>query len=315
MLEIPRLGYGAANVGNLYRELDDDQAWAILDAAWESGIRYFDTAPHYGLGLSETRLGSFLGTKPREDFIVSTKAGRSLIEVPNPERLQDIDNGFAVPADMVRRWDPSADGIRRGLDESLERLGLDHVDILFLHDPEKYDLESADREAYPALIALRDEGTVNCVGVGSMSVETIERASSNGGLDLLMVAGRLTIAEQPGLETYLPDALRNGIELVAAGVFSSGLLASNNPADNARYEYGSAPPAVLERVRAIAAVCRDFGVDLSVAAIQFPFRVDAVRSVVVGGSRPEQVIQNASRLETDVPEELWHVLKERELIP
>lgn len=315
MRELPRLGYGAANVGNLYRELDDEQSWAILDAAWESGIRYFDTAPHYGLGLSERRLGSFLATKPRDQFIVSTKAGRSLIGVPNPKRLQDLENGFAVPADTVRRWDPSADGIRRGLEESLQRLGLDRVDILFLHDPEKYDLESANREAYPALMGLRDEGTVSRVGVGSMSVETIQRAAAYEGLDLLMVAGRLTIAEQPGLQNYLPHAVKNGIEVIAAGVFSSGLLSTSNPTEGARYEYGAVPAAVLERVRTIATVCRDFDIELPVAALQYALRVPAVRAVVVGGSRPEQVIENADRMHTAIPDEFWKALTERELIP
>ncbi len=315
MRELPRLGYGAANVGNLYRELDDEQAWAILDAAWQSGIRFFDTAPHYGLGLSERRLGAFLATKPRDQFIVSTKAGRSLIEVTNSAGITDIDNGFAVPADSVRHWDPSSDGIRKGLDESLDRLGLDRVDILFLHDPEKYDLESADREGYPALIALREEGAVDRVGVGSMAVETIVRAASNAGLDLLMVAGRLTIAEQPALGDYLPHVSRNKIELIAAGVFSSGLLASNSPGEGARYEYGKVPTPMLDRVNRIAAVCRDFDVDLPTAALQFPLRIVGVHSIVVGGSRPQQVVENAGHMQEHIPEEFWLALQERELIP
>ena len=156
------LSYGAANVGNLYRPLSDDQAHAVLEAAWNTGIRYFDTAPHYGLGLSERRLGDFLATKPRDEYIVSTKVGRLLRANPEGLRRLDTANDFAVPADLKRVWDFSADGIHRSLDESLTRLGLDSIDILYLHDPEKYDLALGISAAIPALAALRDEG----LGVG-----------------------------------------------------------------------------------------------------------------------------------------------------
>jgi len=162
------LSYGAANVGNLYRALSDEQAHAVLEAAWNAGIRYFDTAPHYGLGLSERRLGDFLATKPRREYKISSKVGRLLRANPEGRGRLDIENDFVVPADLTRAWDFSADGIRRSLDESLARLGLDSIDILYLHDPEKYDLALGISTAIPALAALRDEGLVAGIGVGSM---------------------------------------------------------------------------------------------------------------------------------------------------
>lgn len=315
MADLPRFGYGAANIGNLYRALTDEEAWSILEGAWSAGVRYFDTAPHYGLGLSEQRLGSFLATKPRDEFVLSTKVGRLLQSVPNEGRALDLDHDFAVPSDFERRWDFTADGIRRSLEASLERLGMDRVDILFLHDPEKHSLDAADQEAYPALIALREEGLVSGVGVGSMSIPALERAASNPELDVLMVAGRLTLAEQPALETVLPTAAQHGTSIVAAGVFNSGLLASNRPAAGARYEYGQVPEAVLARVTAIAAICDEFAIDLPTAALQYTLRLPAVASVIVGGSRPEQVAQNAARMSSPVPDELWTRLRAVGLIP
>lgn len=311
--ELPRLGYGAANIGNLYRELTDEQADAVLDAAWRSGVRYYDTAPHYGLGLSERRLGAFLATKPRTEFVISTKVGRLLRPVVNPSGSRDVANDFAVRADFERTWDLTADGIRRSLDESLERMGLDRVDILFLHDPEKHDLDAADREAYPAMIALREERLVSRVGVGSMSMDALTRAASYPGLDTLMIAGRLTLAERG--DSVVPLASANGMDIVAAGVFNSGLLATTTPGDESRYEYGAVPTPVLTRVRAIAAICQEFGVDLPTAALQYPLRLEPVRSVVVGGSRPEQLIENTARMAESIPEELWHRLADSELIP
>lgn len=311
--DIPTLGYGAANVGNLYRALSDEEALAVLEAAWDSGIRYYDTAPHYGLGLSERRLGAFLSTKPRDEYVLSTKVGRLLRPVANPTGALDDANDFAVPAAFERQWDFSADGIRRSLDDSLQRLGLDRVDVLFLHDPEKHDLDAAEREAYPAMIALRDEGLVDAVGVGSMSIEALERASAGPGLDVLMVAGRLTLAEQPALERVVPSAVDNGISVIAAGVFNSGLLATTKP--GGRYEYGSVPAELLARVRQIAALCARFGVDLPTAALQYTLRLPNVASVVVGGSRPQQVDENARRMAEGVPPELWAALAEAGLAP
>ncbi|KQQ52279.1 aldo/keto reductase [Plantibacter sp. Leaf314] len=308
-LLVPRLAYGAANLGNLYRELGDDEAWAILDAAWEHGVRFYDTAPHYGLGLSERRLGAFLRTKPRDEYVLSTKVGRLLVPNPDGAGTLDTDNDFVVPATLRREWDASESGVRRSLDESLERLGIDHVDVLYLHDPERNDPESGIAEGIPALAALRDEGLVGAVGIGSMDVEALLAAVRTGLTDLIMIAGRFTLAEQPAAAEVLPACLDHGVGVVAASVFNSGLLARSVPDPDGRYEYGAVPSEVFDRAVAIAEVCRRFDVELPAAALQFPLRHPAVRTVAVGASRPEQMVQNIERFEVPIPETFWAELQ------
>lgn len=313
-LALPTLGYGAANVGNLFRALSDDEAWAVLEAAWDAGIRYFDTAPHYGLGLSERRLGAFLQTKPRDEFFLSTKAGRLLR--PNPEHQAgglDTDNDFFVPDDLRREWDFTEDGIRASIAESLSRLGLDRIDLLYLHDPERHDLDLAIAEAFPALEAVRDEGVVGAIGVGSMVSEALTRSVREADLDLIMVAGRYTLLEQPAAADVLPACAERGTGVVAASVFNSGLLAQTEPRRDGRYEYGQLPEALWDRLVRIAAVCEDHGVPLPAAAIQFPLQSSVVRSVVVGGSRPAQLAQNAEYAAVEIPADLWRNLAEEGL--
>jgi D-threo-aldose 1-dehydrogenase len=299
-----RLGYGAANVGNLYRAMTDDAARAVLDAAWDSGIRHFDTAPHYGLGLSERRLGAFLASKPRDDYVISTKVGRLLRPSPGTADRLDDANQFAVPASLRREWDFSAGGIRASLEESLERLGLSKVDVLYLHDPDEHDLAGDLATGVPALAALRDEGLVTAVGIGSKSVEALVAAVRTEALDLAMVAGRYTLLEQAGeVVAACRDA---GVGIVAAAIFNSGLLSKPRP--GGRYEYGAVPPDLLARAERIAEICERHGVSLPEAALQFPLREPAVRSVVVGAATPEQVRENARRMEVEIPEALWHEL-------
>ncbi|MEP6480148.1 MAG: aldo/keto reductase [Rhodoglobus sp.] len=314
-LELGPLGFGAANLGNLYREISDEQAWAALDAAWDAGIRYFDTAPHYGLGLSEKRLGAFLQTKPRNEFVISTKVGRLLRPNPDFDGQLDLENSFAVPAALTRVWDASEAGIRASHEESLERLGLDAVDILFLHDPDGYDIDSADATGYPALIDLRDRGVVRGVGIGSMNTAALTRAAKTPGLDLHMFAGRLTLAEQSVMPEATDAAIANAARIVAAGVYNSGILATNSPGADARYEYGGVPAEFLAHVTAIAAICAEHGVDLPTAALQYTLRVKPVASVVFGGARPEQITENARRMHETIPEQLWSALGEAGLIP
>lgn len=318
-LRFPRIGYGAANIGNLYRALSDEVAWEILQTAWDRGIRYFDTAPHYGLGLSERRLGEFLRTKPRDQFILSTKVGRLLR--PNPEGVGTLDmaHDFAVPADLKRVSDLSASGILESVEESLERMGLDRFDVLFLHDPEKADVpEPLDERLDAALTALarmRDHGSVRAVGVGSMSTDALLASAQSGLVDVLMVAGRYTLAEQPALAEVIPACREHGVGIVNASVFNSGLLAREYPEADARYEYGGVPAVLLERVQAIAEVCREYGTSLPAAALQYTLRNDTVKTVVVGSSRPEQLAQNVDRMNESIPEQLWTTLVDRDLIP
>jgi D-threo-aldose 1-dehydrogenase len=301
---VDELGLGAANVGNLYRAISDDDARALLDAAWESGIRHYDTAPHYGLGLSERRLGAFLATKPREDYVISTKVGRLLRPSPETADRLDDENQFAVPAATRRVWDFSADGIRTSLEESLERLGLERVDVVYLHDPDEHDLEADLATGIPAVAALRDEGLVDAVGIGSKSTEAVTAAVRTGALDRAMVAGRYTLLEQADeLVAACRDA---GVGIVAAAVFNSGLLAKPRP--GGRYEYGAVPPEVLARAERMAQVCERHGVTLPEAALQFPLREPVVRSVVVGAASPEQIRENVRRMEVEIPEALWDEL-------
>jgi D-threo-aldose 1-dehydrogenase len=315
-LSVPALGYGAANLGNLFRPLSDDQAWAVLDAAWESGIRFFDTAPHYGLGLSERRLGAFLQTKPREDYVLSTKVGRLLRPNPDHDGGLDTANDFHVPDDLRRVWDFSADGIRASLAESRERLGIERIDLLYLHDPERHDLDLALAEALPALERLRADGEVAAIGIGSMVSDALAAAVRSADLDLIMVAGRYTLLEQPAAAEVLPACREKGTGIVAASVFNSGLLASNEPRRDGRYEYGQLPAALWDRLVRIARVCAEHDVPLPAAALQFPLQSDdVVRSVVVGGSRPEQLRQNAEWASATVPAELWDALAAEGLVP
>ncbi len=308
-----RIGFGTADLGNLRTAMSDDDAWAILEAAWDSGIRYFDTAPHYGLGLSERRLGEFLRTKPRSAFTVSTKVGRLLR--PHPHPTERDTEGFDVPGDLTRVWDFSPDGINRSVHESLERLGLDRVDLLLLHDPERYDLERGLASAVPAMTALRDEGTVSMIGVGSMGTQALLAASRTPGIDALMIAGRFTLADQSVVPEVLNSCVVHAVDIVNASVFNSGLLATNNPESHARFDYEEAPESVVRRVVRIRDICREHGVDLPTAALHFAARGPRTRSVLIAGRRAEQVLQSMERIRSDVPEALWTQLAEEGLIP
>ncbi len=314
-LALPVLGYGAANVGNLHRALSDDEAGAVLEAAWDAGIRAFDTAPHYGLGLSERRLGAFLRTKPRDEFVLSTKAGRLLVPDPDGRDALDLANDFHVPATLRRVWDFSLAGIRLSVEESLTRMGLDRVDLVYLHDPDRHDLERDLASGTEALDALKREGILRAAGLGSMSSDALARAAAEGGLDVLMVAGRLTLLEQPALSEVVPACVRTGTGIVTASIFNSGLLARDDPTGNPRYEYGEAPPEILDRAARIAAICRAHDVPLPAAALQYTPRVSPVRSVVAGSSRPEQIRQNAEWMAMPVPDDLWSDLASDGLIP
>ena len=312
---LPRLGYGAANVGNLFRPLTDEQSWEILTAAWDAGVRYFDTAPHYGLGLSERRLGAFLQTKPRDEFVISTKVGRLVRPNPDDDGGLDLSHDFHVRTDVRREWDFSAEGIRTSVDESRERLGIERIDIAYLHDPERHDLDLAREEALPALVGLRDAGVVSQVGVGSMVSEALASAVTASDLDVIMIAGRYTLLEQPAAREVLPACRARGTGVVAASVFNSGLLATARPTRAGRVEFGARPDALWQRLQAIVAICDAHDVPLPAAAVQFPLREEIVRSVVVGGSRPAHVTQSVEWMDFPIPDALWSDLRDNALIP
>jgi D-threo-aldose 1-dehydrogenase len=311
-LHLTELGFGGAQLGNLFRETTDDEAAGAVDAAWDAGIRYFDTAPHYGLGLSERRIGRALAGRPRDDYILSTKVGRLIVPSPGTAGRQD-DQGFAVPAESARQWDLSRDGIRRSIDDSLGRLGLDDIDIAYLHDPDDQGIEAAEG-AVAALAELRDEGVLGAIGVGmnqsAMPAELIRR----GDLDVVMLAGRFTLLDQEGLDELLPLAEERGVGIVAAGVYNSGLLSRDRPAEDANFDYGPAPAELRERALRLAEVCERHGVHLPEAAIQYPLSHPAVVSVVVGVRTADQVRSSVERFEREIPDALWADLRESGLV-
>lgn len=318
-----RLGFGGAGIGNLYRAMPDGKATATVEAAWEAGIRYFDTAPHYGLGLSERRLGSVLQGKPRQEYVVSTKVGRLLVPKEGvltgntqPEARDEPRDpeGFDVPATSRRVWDFSERGIRRSIEESLERLGLDYVDIVYLHDADVHDLAAGIRDGLPALEKLRSEGLVRAIGVGVNSAEAALECVEAATLDFVMLAGRYTLLEQPGVP-LLERCMEKGAGVVNVGAYNSGLLARQDVPDDSHYNYGPAPRALLERARRLAAICASFGVELPTAALQFGLRHPAVVNVTVGATSPEQIRDNAARMAEVLPEELWIELSRKGLVP
>lgn len=313
-LDFGPLGLGTAPIGNLYREVSDERARAALESAWDGGIRYYDTAPHYGLGLAERRLGEFLRDKRRDEYVVSTKVGRLLDPNPAFAGGTDLANGFDVPDDLVRRFDPTASGVRRSIEDSLRRMGIDRIDIAFLHDPDVYDLERGLREGLPALVALREEGVVSGIGVGVNDARVAARAIAEADVDVVMLAGRYTLLEQGDAVETLAVAAARGVQIVAAAPFNSGLLATPDPAAGASYEYGEAPASVVDRAKELARVCRQFGVELPTAALQFPLRHPAVATVVVGSANPQSVTQNVDRMAVPVPDQLWVALADRGLI-
>jgi D-threo-aldose 1-dehydrogenase len=298
-----RLALGCAQLGNLYRERTDEQARAILEAAWDVGIRHFDTAPHYGLGLSERRLGAFLRDKPRDQFTVSTKVGRLL--VPDPDGAARLDDeGFAVPAAFRRVWDFSAAGVRASLDASLERLGLDRVDTVLVHDPNAH-AQQALTAAVPALTALREQGVIGSVGVGNRDTALLTRFVRETDIDVVMLAGRYTLLDQSALDDLLPACLEHSVTVLNAAVFNSGILAQARPDAYARFEYGAAPPRVIKRAAAIAATCASHHTSLPAAAMAFSAAHPAVAAIVVGADDAQQVRDNGALLAWPPPAALW----------
>jgi D-threo-aldose 1-dehydrogenase len=303
---LSELSLGCAQLGNLYREVSDDDARATVDAAWQLGVRYFDTAPHYGLGLSERRLGAALWSRPRDAYVLSSKVGRLLEPAEVVEGLDD--DGYVVPATHRRLWDFSRDGIRRSLTESLERLDVDRVDIVYLHDPDEHWSEVVET-GYPALAELRAEGTVTAIGAGMNQSSMLADLVRQTDVDVVMLAGRYTLLEQDSLDDLLPLCEKRGVGVVAAGVFNSGLLARPEPGPSAKYDYQDAPADVVDRARAIAEICTRHGTTLSAAAIAFPLAHPAVVSVCIGARSAEQIESNAARYGQQIPIDLWSELK------
>lgn len=314
-VEVTELSFGAAAIGNLFSAVDPAQATAAVDAAWGEGIRYFDTAPHYGLGLSERRLGEALRGRPRDSYALSTKVGRVLDPLPAgtaSEYMSDgLSEGFAVPATHRRRWDFSADGVRRSIEDSLERLGLDRVDIAYLHDPDDH-AEAAFHAAYPALEKLRAQGVVGAIGAGMNQTAMLTRFLRDTDVDVVLCAGRYTLLDQSALTELLPEAAARGRSVVVGGVFNSGLLADPRP--GATYDYAAAPLTLLDRALRIKAVTEGHGVPLRAAALHYPLAHPAVAGVLVGTRSPDEVRDAAVLLRREIPDGLWDDLRAEGLL-
>lgn len=310
-LALTGLGFGGSVIGNLHRSVPDDEAEAAVAAAWDAGIRYFDTAPHYGLGLSERRLGAALRGRPRDEYVLSSKVGRLL--VPNEAPGGRDSDGFDVPDDLRRQWDFSRDGVLRSIEESLNRIGTDHLDIVYVHDPDDHWRQAAD-EAMPALAQLRDEGVVGAIGAGMNQSAMLTRFLRETPADVVMLAGRYTLLDQGALGDVLPAALEHGKSVVAVGVFNSGLLAGDRPATGMKYDYRDAPAHLVARAQAIAEVCEHHGTTLPAAAIAFPFTHPAVVNVTLGMRTPAQVARNVELYRQSVPDALWAQLRSQNLL-
>ena len=320
-LAFTELGFGAAPLGNMYRPLTEKEARATLDAAWANGCRYYDTAPLYGLGLSETRLNGFLRAKPRESYILSTKVGRLLKLCPPAERSRP--NAFFETPSRKEVFDYSRDGVLRSIEFSLERLGVDSIDVVYAHDVDVFthgSAEAADariREfmngGYRALTELREQGAIKAFGAGINEWDIAERLAREGDFDVFLLAGRYTLLEQEALTSFLPYCVQKNIGVVIGGPFNSGILATG-PKAGAFYNYAPAPRPILDRVRAIEAVCKAHGVKLAEAALRFPLSHPAILSVIPGGQKASEVRRNAAMLAAKIPPALWRDLKAQGLL-
>jgi D-threo-aldose 1-dehydrogenase len=305
---VTEISFGGAAIGNLFTAVTDADARAAVDAAWDGGIRLFDTAPHYGLGLSERRLGAALHGRPRDEYVISTKVGRLLEPAastgPSAGGRRDPE-GFDVSSGLVRRFDFSADGVRRSLAASLDRLGLDRVDIALIHDPDSHG-EQALHEAYPALARLRAEGVVRAIGVGMNQTEMLTRFVRETDIDVVLVAGRYTLLDQTAANALLPAALERGVSVIAGGVFNSGVLAAPTP--DATFDYEAAPGALISRALRLQEICAQAGVPLRAAAARFPLAHPAVASVLIGARSAAEVTDAIALRGLDIPPELWESL-------
>jgi D-threo-aldose 1-dehydrogenase len=320
-ISFTELGFGTAPLGNLFHAVSEKDAQDTLEAAWNAGMRFYDTAPLYGAGLAETRLNHFLRGRPRDKYVISTKVGR-LLEACKPEERLGIGKFFDIPS---RReiYDYGYDGVMRSLEFSLERLGVDSVDILFVHDIDIFNhgtAEARDRHVetlmsggYKALVKLRDQKVIKAFGAGVNEWEVCETLARRGDFDMFLLAGRYTLLEQESLKSLLPLCEQRGIGIVLGGPYNSGILATG-VTPKAVYNYSPAPKAIRERVRAIEEICRRHKVKLPEAALRFPLAHPSVITVIPGGVTPKQVQVNVKTLAAKIPKAFWRELKDRGLL-
>jgi D-threo-aldose 1-dehydrogenase len=319
-LSVTRLGFGGASIGGLYTAVTDADAQASVRRAWDLGVRLFDTAPLYGYGASERRVGAALRGEDRDAYVLSTKVGRLVREPADIPPGADIDRQrfggrddafYVVDGHQRIVFDYSADGVRRSLEDSLERLGLDRIDIALIHDPDDHWQAALDG-AYPALAALRSQGVIRAVGAGMNQSEMLTLFVRETDIDVVLLAGRYTILEQGALDALLPACLERGVAVFAAGVMNSGVLA--NPGAESRFNYTPAPPHVVERARRIADVCVRHDVPLRAAAVQFAMAHPAMTALVTGVRTPAHLEEYPALATHAIPGDLWEELRSEGLI-
>ena len=305
-LTVSALGVGCAPLGGLFSSVKDADVDELIATALDIGVTYFDTAPFYGHGSSERRIGKGLRKVPRADFRLSSKVGRVLEpgESTEPNEYVDLD-----PFTPVFDYTPS--GIRRSFESSLERLGLDSIDILYIHDPDDY-LDQAINEAYPELDKMRSEGLVSSIGVGTNLAEIGTRFVRETDIDVALVAGRFTVLDQVALDEFLPEAHRRNVSVLGAGVFNSGVLV--NPVEGATYNYAPASAEILDKTRAIHDVVRSHNVPIEAVGLQFPLRHPATKAVLTGVRTAQELLTNVAAFDAEIPNSLWSELEDKGLI-
>lgn len=347
-VEVTPLGLGTVPIGGLYQPVPAADAVDLIRRSFDLGIRLFDTAPQYGSGLAETRLGEILPTFPRDDIVVATKVGRLLRPITfaaktrrvlaESIRTRDVRRIGGDAAKVIRRLAPggakvhvqlgepfdrgqsaleshfdfSYDGVMRSIDESLARLRLDRVDMLYIHDPD-HDHDAALAGAFRALDRLRSDGTVRAIGVGMNHAEMLVRFAREAPFDCLLAAGRYTLLDQSALDELIPECRQRGISLVVGGIYNSGILADPRP--NAMFNYSPAPTPILDKVKRIQAVCARHGVPLMAAAIQYPLGNPVVATVLTGVRSVAEIEQNVAMFQVDIPAEMWQELRLDGLLP
>ena len=317
-LDVTTLSFGAAPIGNIFIPISDAVSDAMVKRAWDAGVRYFDTAPMYGHGLSELRVGHSLRWMPRDEYVLSSKVGRRLFPAPRAS----IDFTPWVDAGAFRvEFDYSYDGAMRSFEDSLQRLGLERMDICFIHDCDRFTHGDAQPEMFRqamdgsarALLSLRDHGLVKAIGVGVNEWEVCHAALEQHDFDCFLLAGRYTLLEQDSLDKFLPLCEERNAAVVVGGGFNSGILATG-AAEGAKYNYSPAPKEIMERVRAIETVCKEFEVPLAAAAIQFVTAHPVVSSFIAGTRTVEQLERNLSWASFSIPADFWSTLVERKLL-
>lgn len=300
-VKISLMGIGTATLGGLFTPVDEATSSSVIDEGIKQGSFYFDTAPHYGKGVSERRLGSALNSYPRDSYVISTKVGRLLVPATGASDPDFIDADQSVE----RKFDFSAAGVERSLKDSLERLGKDYVEIVFIHDPDDY-ADQAIAEAYPALAKMRDAGIIKSIGVGMNQPEIPTRFVKETDIDIVLIAGRYTLLDQKAAIDLLPAAISRGVHVIAAGVFNSGILA--NPVAGATYDYAPASAAVISRAQAIAQFLKERDISIERAALQYPLRHPGIKSILVGCRSADEVLSNAQSFDDAIEESIWKEL-------